>query len=187
MTVGGGGGIPPGPGPTMTNGTVIQLRRSVTRDVPPDGTVLYEGEIAINTNNRKLYTRIIDGVDVVEGIPFGVLEANLFDWTHDEELVPQTIVLDSIDILLHNSAKYYIEIQSSGANPTAYYQAIEVIVIHNGIDASFTRYGLINTNGEIATIDVDIVDGFLRLKIISNGLDGNQAYRAKFVRIMHQI
>ena len=48
MPIGGGGGVGP-PGSIMTNGTIIQLRRSDLRDVSPDGTVLYDGEIAINT------------------------------------------------------------------------------------------------------------------------------------------
>ena len=168
----------------MANGTIVQLRRSDTQDVVPDGTVLYDGEVAINTFNRKLYTRITDGESIVEGIPFGVLEANQVSWNH---AVEQTVILDFFEVEFHQSAKYFIEIQSSGATATPYYQAMEVIVIHNGTDASITRYGLIDTDGEIATVSADIVGGNLRLKITSNGFGGNTNYLAKFVRIMQQL
>lgn len=167
-----------------TNGTIVQLRRSNTQDSIPDGTVLYEGEVAINTANRKLYTRVVEGEEVVEGIPFGVLEANQLNWNH---AVVTTVTLDSFDITLHKTAKYFIEIQSSGATPQPYYQAMEVIAIHNNVDAFVTRYGLIDTNGEIATVTVDIVSGQLRLRLTSTPLASNTNYAAKFVRIMQQL
>jgi hypothetical protein len=168
----------------MSNGTIIQLRRSNSQDVVPDGTVLYEGEVSINTFNRKLYTRVADGETVVEGIPFGVLEANQINWNH---AVETTVTLDFFDINLHKSAKYFIEIESSGATATAYYQAMEVIAVHNGVDAFVTRYGVIDTNGEIATVDAVIAGGRLSLKVTSTPLDSNTNYIAKFVRIMQQL
>lgn len=168
----------------MTNGTIVQLRRNNTQDTVPDGTVLYEGEVAINTFNRKLYTRVTDGVATVEGIPFGILESNVKNWNHATET---TVVLDSFDVTLYKTAKYFIEIQSSGATAQAYYQAMEVISITNGVDAFVTRYGVIDTNGEIATVTVDIVSGQLRLKITSTPLASNTNYQAKFVRVMQQL
>jgi hypothetical protein len=167
-----------------TNGTIVQLRRNSTQDVAPDGTVLYDGEVAINTFNRKLYTRVTEGYEYVEGIPFGVLESNQLNWNH---AVVTTVTLDSFDITLHKTAKYFIEIESSGATPQPYYQAMEVIAIHNTVDAFVTRYGLIDTNGEIATVTVDIDDGQLRLRVTSTPLNSNTNYVAKFVRIMQQL
>ena len=167
-----------------TNGTIVQLRRNNTQDLVPDGTILYDGEVAINTFNRKLYTRVADGFEIVEAIPFGVLESNQTSWLH---AVVQTVVLDSFPVELHKSAKYFIEIMNSGQSAIPYYQAMEVITIHNGTDASITRYGLIDTDGEIATVTVDIVAGNLRLKVTSNAFGGNTNYQAKFVRMMQQI
>jgi hypothetical protein len=167
-----------------TNGTIIQLRRSTTQDVVPDGTILYDGEVAINTFNRKLYTRVAEGVEIVEGIPFGVLESNQVNWNH---ATTQTVTLDSFDITLHKTAKYFIEIESSGSTPQPYYQAMEVITIHNNVNAFVTRYGLIDTNGETAAVTVDISDGQLRLRVTSTPLDSNTNYTAKFVRIMQQL
>lgn len=168
----------------MANGTIIQLRRSNTQDEAPAGTALYDGEVAINTYNRKLYTRVADGQAVVEGIPFGVLESNQYVWNHATET---SVTLDSFDITLHKTAKYFIEIQSSGGSATSYYQAMEVIVIHNGTDAFVTRYGVIDTNGEIATVTADITSGNLRLRLTSTPLSSNTNYVAKFVRIMQQL
>lgn len=168
----------------MSNGTIVQLRRSTTQDVKPDGTILYDGEVAINTFNRKLYTRVADGETVVEGIPFGVLESNQLNWNH---AVVTTVTLDEFDVALHKSAKYFIEIQSSGATATAYYQAMEVIVVHNTVDAFVTRYGVIDTNGEIGTINAEIAGGILSLKVTSTPLASNTNYIAKFVRIMQQL
>lgn len=168
----------------MTNGTIVQLRRNNTQDAVPDGTVLYEGEVAINTYNRKLYTRVADGEEVVEGIPFGILESNAKGWNHSVET---TVVLDSFDVTLYKTAKYFVEIQSSGGTAQPYYQAMEVIAITNGVDAFVTRYGVIDTNGEIATVTVDIMSGQLRLKITSTPLASNTNYQAKFVRVMQQL
>lgn len=168
----------------MTNGTIVQLRRNNTQDAVPDGTVLYEGEVAINTYNRKLYTRVTDGEEVVEGIPFGILESNVKGWNHATET---TVVLDSFDVSLYKTAKYFVEIQSSGATVQPYYQAMEVIAITNSVDAFVTRYGVIDTNGEIATVTVDIMSGQLRLKITSTPLASNTNYQAKFVRVMQQL
>ena len=184
MPIGGGGGFPGGGSGTMTNGTIVQLRRNNVQDAVPDGTVLYEGEVAINTFNRKLYTRVADGATPVEGIPFGVLESNQIGWNHATET---TVTLDSFDITLHKTAKYFIEITSSGGTATAYYQAMEVIAVHNSVDAFVTRYGVIDTNGEIATVTVDILSGQLRLKVTSTPLSSNTNYQAKFVRIMQQL
>lgn len=167
-----------------TNGTIVQLRRNSAQDVAPDGTILYDGEVAINTFNRKLYTRVADGEQVVEGIPFGVLESNQLNWNHATQ---QTVNLDYFDITLHKTAKYFVEIGSSGATPQPYYQAMEIIVIHNNVDAFVTRYGLIDTNGEIATVTVDINGGRLRLRVTSTPLNSNTNYNAKFVRIMQQL
>ena len=168
----------------MANGTIIQLRRSNTQDEAPAGTALYDGEVAINTYNRKLYTRVADGEAVVEGIPFGVLESNQLNWNH---AVVTTVTLDSFDTSLHKTAKYFIEIESSGATATPYYQAMEIIVIHNTVDAFVTRYGVIDTNGEIATVTADITSGNLRLRLTSTPLSSNTNYVAKFVRIMQQL
>jgi hypothetical protein len=167
-----------------TNGTIVQLRRNSAQDIAPDGTVLYDGEVAINTFNRKLYTRVVEGEGAVEGIPFGVLESNQLNWNHATQ---QTITLDSFDTSLHKTAKYFIEIESSGATAQPYYQAMEVIAIHNTVNAFVTRYGLIDTNGEIATVTVDINGGRLRLRVTSTPLGSNTNYNAKFVRIMQQL
>ena len=64
---------------------------------------------------------------------------------------------------------------------------MEVIVVHNTINPFVTRYGLIDTNGEIAIVTVDIIAGMLNLKLTSNALDTNSNYVAKFVRLMHQV
>lgn len=169
-----------------TNGTIVQLRRNSTRDVAPDGTIMYEGEVAINTANRKLYTAQYPGEENgVESVPFGILEANQLYWHHTNDGSVQ--VLDSFDINNYSTAKYFIEVRSGIGGDALSIQAMEAIVIHDKVDAYITRYGVIETGVEIATITADIDSGLLRLKVTSNAAGGHQYYLAKFVRIMQQI
>ena len=67
-------------------------------------------------------------------------------------------VLDTFSSATYRTAKYLISI-SSGAD----YQALEVLVVHNGTTASVTVYADVATGANLATFGVDISGGSVRL------------------------
>lgn len=67
-------------------------------------------------------------------------------------------ILDSFSAATYRTAKYLVSI-SSGTD----YQALEVLVVHNGTTASQTIYADIATNTSLATFAVDISGGVVRL------------------------
>jgi len=67
-------------------------------------------------------------------------------------------VVDSFSAATYRTAKYLVSI-TSGTD----YQAVEVLVVHNGTTASQTTYADIMTNTSLATFGVDISGGLVRL------------------------
>jgi hypothetical protein len=67
-------------------------------------------------------------------------------------------VLDSFSAATYRTAKYLISI-ASGTD----YQALEILVVHNGTTASQTTYADIATNVNLAAFSVDINSGNVRL------------------------
>lgn len=67
-------------------------------------------------------------------------------------------VLDSFTASTYRTAKYLISISSSTD-----YQALEILVVHNGTTASQTTYADIATNVNLAAFSVDINSGNVRL------------------------
>ena len=67
-------------------------------------------------------------------------------------------VVDSFSAATYRTAKYLVSI-TSGAD----YQAMEVLVVHNGTTAQQTTYADIQTNTNLATFSVDISGGSVRL------------------------
>lgn len=73
--------------------------------------------------------------------------------------VVQTAV-NSFDIAYYRSAKYNVQI-TQGSN----HQVSEILVIHNGTTASMTEYGVVATNGSLASITADVNAGNARLLV----------------------
>jgi hypothetical protein len=71
-----------------------------------------------------------------------------------------TTAIDTFSLSTYRSAKYIVQI-TQGAN----YQVSEVLVIHNGTTTSMTEYGVLETNGGLATITSDVSAGNVRLLV----------------------
>jgi len=67
-------------------------------------------------------------------------------------------VLDSFSAATYRTAKYLVSI-ASGSD----YQALEILVVHNGTTANQTTYADIATNTSLAAFSVDISGGVVRL------------------------
>lgn len=73
--------------------------------------------------------------------------------------VQQTAV-DTFATASYRSGKYLVQI-TQGSN----YQVSEILVIHNGTTTSMTEYGVLETNGTLATFAADISGGNVRLLV----------------------
>lgn len=71
-----------------------------------------------------------------------------------------TTAIDSFAVGTYRSAKYVMQI-TQGTN----YQVSEVLVIHNGTTTFMTEYGVLETNGSLATFSSDISAGNARLLV----------------------
>ena len=66
--------------------------------------------------------------------------------------------LDSFNILVFRSAKYIVQVTSGSE-----YQTSEITLVHDGINAYVTEYGLVCTGETLMSYDSDINNGFARL------------------------
>lgn len=71
-----------------------------------------------------------------------------------------TVNIDTFNALTFRSAKYFIQITQSNN-----YQTSEIIVSHNGSQAKFTEYGIIENSGILGTYSVDINSNNVRLRV----------------------
>lgn len=144
-------------------GTVVQFKRSTTQGSKPQASDLTVGEIAINTNDGKMFLEKDSG-DVVE-IVFGQNELILDDSVITTATLTTTTntanqVVDSFSAANFRCVKYLIQV-TSGSD----YQVSEILAVHDGSTVYLTEFGNIVTNTELAAFDSDINSGNVRLLV----------------------
>lgn len=72
-------------------------------------------------------------------------------------------VLDTTPTASYRAVKYFVQIERATA--TTGYQALEIVVVHDGTTAYLTEYGLTGTSTVLATFDADVSGGNVRLLI----------------------
>ena len=83
-----------------------------------------------------------------------LVKHNSVSYTSTTTTANQTLFVADV-----KSAKLLIEISSGGE-----YQVIEILAVHNGTSASSTQYGNISTNGDLATFNIDVFNGNMRVR-----------------------
>ncbi|MBI19558.1 MAG: hypothetical protein CMB73_03175 [Euryarchaeota archaeon] len=144
-------------------GTVVQFKRSTTANAKPQASDLTAGEIAINTNDGKLFLEKDNG-SVVE-IAFGDNELILDDSVITTATLTTTNnnanqVVDSFAAATFRCVKYLIQV-TSGTD----FQVSEILSVHDGTTVYLTEYASIATNAELATFDSDISSNNVRLLV----------------------
>jgi hypothetical protein len=87
------------------------------------------------------------------------LKVNDFYSNRTPVTVTANTIIDSFSINKYRSAKYTIRVNSDDG-----YQAVEVLLIHNGISSFVTVYGSLSTIGtDIVTLSTDLNSGNVRL------------------------
>jgi hypothetical protein len=71
--------------------------------------------------------------------------------------------IDSFDIELYRTAKYVVQV-TNGTD----YQSAEVLVVHDGGNATAVTYGTISTNGNLGVCDANIYLGNVKLNFIAS-------------------
>lgn len=144
-------------------GTVVQFKRSTSAGAKPQASDLIGGEIALNTNDGKMFIEKDNG-DVVE-VAFGQNELILDDSVITTATLTTTTntanqVVDSFSATAFRCVKYLIQVTSGSS-----YQVSELLSIHDGTDVYLTEYGSIATGSELASFDSDISSGSVRLLV----------------------
>lgn len=144
-------------------GTVVQFKRSTTANAKPQASDLTAGEIAINTNDGKLFLEKDNG-SVVE-IAFGDNELILDDSVITTATLTTTNnnanqVVDSFAAATFRCVKYLIQV-TSGSD----FQVSEILSVHDGTTVYLTEYASIATGSELATFDSDISSNNVRLLV----------------------
>ena len=142
-------------------GTVVQFKRSSTTNDKPTASQLAAGELAINTNDGKIFMEKDNGT--VAEIAFGVNELILDDSViSSASLTTSTTnanqVIDSFTAANFRVVKYLINVTSGSS-----YQVTEVLAVHDGTTVYINEYGSIATATELATFDADINSNNFRL------------------------
>ena len=144
-------------------GTVVQFKRSTSANAKPAASDLAAGEIAINTNDGKLFLEKDNG-SVVE-IAFGNNELILDDSVITTATLTTTAntanqVVDSFSATVFRCVKYLIQVTSGSS-----YQVSEILSVHDGTTVYLTEYASMATGSELATFDSDINSGNVRLLV----------------------
>ena len=119
-------------------GTVVQFKRSTSANAKPAASDLAAGEIAINTNDGKLFLEKDNG-SVVE-IAFGNNELILDDSVITTATLTTTAntanqVVDSFAATVFRCVKYLIQVTSGSS-----YQVSEILSVHDGTTVYLTEY-----------------------------------------------
>lgn len=144
-------------------GTVVQFKRSTSANAKPAASDLVAGEIAVNTNDGKLFLEKDNG-SVVE-IAFGNNELILDDSVITTATLTTTAntsnqVVDSFAAATFRCVKYLIQVTSGSS-----YQVSEILSVHDGTTVYLTEYASMATGSDLATFDSDVNSGNVRLLV----------------------
>ena len=142
-------------------GTVVQFKRSTSSGSKPSTSNLSPGELAINTNDGKIFMEKDNGT--VAEIAFGVNELILGDSVISSASLTTSAttanqIVDSFTAASFRVVKYLIQVTSGSS-----YQVTEVLAVHDGTTVYLSEFGSIATASDLATFDADINSGNFRL------------------------
>jgi hypothetical protein len=142
-------------------GTVVQFKRSTSSGSKPGAAQLSAGELAINTNDGKIFMEKDNGT--IAEIALGVNELILNDSViSSASLVTSATtanqIVDSFTAASFRVVKYLIQVTAGST-----YQVTEVLAVHDGTTVYLSEFGSIATASDLATFDSDINSGNFRL------------------------
>jgi len=146
-----------------TNTNLITLA-SVTANGATTSSAISTG--GLNVDSGTLYvdaTNNYVGIGTVQPraklqiVDVGIHTANLTTTTTTADQV-----VDSWSASVFRTAKYTIQIHDTTNN---YYQASEILVIHDGVTPYLTEYAIVYSNSVIASFDSDVSGGNVRLLV----------------------
>ena len=148
------------------------------------GTVTFSGIVNANGNanlgnGTNDVTNVAGNLGIQDSVPLQKLhidEVGGFDVGTGTSSSTSVFSLDTFAHATFRSAKYFVQITNSTDSD---YQALEIVLFHDGSTVYLTQYASIFDNGAQAAFDADINGSDLRLRVTPASGD-TMAY--KFVR-----
>ena len=124
-------------------GTVVQFKRSTSQGSKPSTSQLSSGELAINTNDGKIFMEKDNGT--IAEIALGVNELILDDSVISSASLTTSAttanqIVDSFTASSFRVVKYLIQVTSGSS-----YQVTEVLAVHDGTTVYLSEFGSIAT------------------------------------------
>mgnify|MGYP003644619864 CR=1 FL=1 len=145
----------------MADITVTIPNSTFTIDTISNGIeVTTPTSVEINVDSNSNTIDIVNTPQEITVLTSGTLNITSSEYTATLTTSSTTAdqVLDSFSAATYRTAKYLVSITSSSS-----YQALEILITHNGTTAVQTTYGDLPTASSLATFAVDINSGNVRL------------------------
>jgi len=135
------------------------------------GTVTFSGNV---TTNALVTSGNIGLQDTNPPQKLSIDEVAGFDVASGTSSATTTFTLDSFSSSTFRVAKYVVSIKNTTDSD---YQALEILLFHDGSTVYLTQYASIFDNGAQATFDADISGGNVRLRVTPASTD-SMTYKA---------
>lgn len=162
--------------PTLRGGTVDTPNTlSITSNVGVTGDHLFVGNGTVNTvinstslnvNNATIANLVVTTLSLGSTISIGDFSDSYVTKT-TSNTSNQTI--DNFSFSTHRSAEYLISIKDNNANN---FQVSKILIVHDGVDAYMTEYGIIVSNSTMGTMSAaaNTTDALLTFLPVSNNV-----------------
>jgi hypothetical protein len=166
-------------GDVTSNGNVISLSNTAVTGQYLTGFTLGGGTVTENDTILHAIEKIAGNVSAVSAIG-GVISVDqgsgLATFTNSVQIyedlevhgvvqtdITTTTVLKSFSSSVYRSAKFILQVNCTAGTDVGSYQTSEVLVVHDGVNAYLSEYGIVQTGNSLVDYVASIASGNVRL------------------------
>ncbi len=141
----------------ITLDSVTANGSTTTNSISTGGLNVDGGTLYVDSTNNYVGVGTVEPRAKLQIVDVGIHTANLTTTT-----TTANQVVDSWSTSVFRTAKYTVQIHDTTNN---YYQASEILVIHDGVTPYLTEYAIVYSNSVLAAFDSDVSGGNVRLLV----------------------
>lgn len=141
----------------ITLASVTANGATTTDAISTGGLNVDGGTLYVDATNNYVGIGTVEPRAKLQIVDVGIHTANLTTTTTTADQV-----VDSWSASVFRTAKYTVQIHDTTNN---YYQASEILVIHDGVTPYLTEYAIVYSNSVLASFDSDVSGGNVRLLV----------------------